>query len=74
MALVFGWDSNKAVRNLKKHGVSFTEAATVFGDPLSATFDDPGHSMNEHRFITVGYRAAEMYWWFPIRIVVMLYG
>jgi uncharacterized DUF497 family protein len=54
MALTFGWDSRKAVQNLKKHGVPFIEAATVFSDPLSASFDDPDHSVEEHRFITVG--------------------
>jgi len=39
---------------LKKHGVSFDEAATAFYDPLSATFDDPDHSEGEQRLITVG--------------------
>jgi uncharacterized DUF497 family protein len=38
----------------KKHGISFEEAATVFGDPLSDTFDDPDHSANETRFVTIG--------------------
>src|SRR3954467_4368418 len=37
----FEWDEDKAARNVAKHGVSFLEAATVFGDPLSDTFDDP---------------------------------
>ena len=37
----FAWDEKKAATNLAKHGVSFEEAATVFGDPLSDTFDDP---------------------------------
>jgi len=50
----FEWDAEKAKRNAKKHGVHFGEAATVFFDPLSATFDDPDHSEGEHRFITVG--------------------
>ncbi len=40
--------------NLQKHGVSFAEAATVFGDPLSITFPDPDHSIDESRFITIG--------------------
>ena len=44
----------KANLNLKKHGVSFDEAATAFYDPLSATFDDPDHSEGEQRLITVG--------------------
>jgi len=50
----FEWDPEKARKNIKKHGVYFDEAATVFYDPLSATFDDPDHSLGEHRLITVG--------------------
>jgi uncharacterized DUF497 family protein len=50
----FEWDARKAATNLAKHGVSFEEAATVFGDPLSDTFDDPDHSMEERRFLIVG--------------------
>ncbi len=50
----FEWDPEKARQNFKKHGVYFDEAATVFYDPLSATFDDPDHSIGEHRLITVG--------------------
>jgi uncharacterized protein len=50
----FEWDEKKAVRNLVKHNVSFEEAITVFGDPLSNTFPDSDHSLNEHRFIIIG--------------------
>ena len=50
----FEWDPQKAKQNLKKHGVSFEEALTVFFDPLSATFDDPDHSVGEYRNITIG--------------------
>lgn len=50
----FEWDPEKAKLNLKKHGVSFAEGATVFYDPLSASFDDPDHSEGERRLITVG--------------------
>jgi len=50
----FEWDARKADSNLKKHGVSFQEAASVFGDALSITYYDPDHSVREHRFITVG--------------------
>ncbi|MBA3322843.1 MAG: BrnT family toxin [Pyrinomonadaceae bacterium] len=50
----FEWDEEKAARNLAKHGVSFLEAATVFGDPLSDTFDDPDHSVAERRFLIIG--------------------
>ena len=50
----FEWDPKKAATNLRKHGVSFDEAATVFQDDLSLTGDDPDHSVNEERFITFG--------------------
>ncbi len=50
----FAWDKRKAASNLKKHGISFAEAASVFGDPLSMTFPDPDHSEDEERFITIG--------------------
>lgn len=50
----FEWDESKAARNLVRHGVSFEEAATVFGDPLSDTYNDPDHSLAERRFIIIG--------------------
>ena len=50
----FEWDDGKAEINLTKHGVSFTEASTVFGDPLAVTFFDPDHSDDEDRFLTIG--------------------
>jgi len=50
----FEWDDRKAIANAKKHGVSFHEATTVFGDPLAITFPNPDHSQNEHRFLTFG--------------------
>jgi uncharacterized protein len=50
----FEWDENKAATNLLRHHVSFEEAATVFGDPLSDTFDDPDHSAEEGRFVIIG--------------------
>jgi len=53
----FKWDREKASRNLRKHRVSFDEAVTAFYDPLSASFDDPEHSVDEQRFISVGYSA-----------------
>jgi uncharacterized DUF497 family protein len=46
--------SSQAAENLRKHRVSFTEAASVFGDRLSATAADPDHSIKEHRYILVG--------------------
>lgn len=55
MSLIFEWDSNKAKANLKKHGISFEEACTVFGDFLSVTIPDPVHSSHqEERLITMG--------------------
>jgi uncharacterized protein len=53
--MIFDWDEEKAKINLRKHKVSFQEASTVFGDPLSDTFDDPDHSENESRFIIIGH-------------------
>jgi len=50
----FEWDKRKAHQNLLKHRVSFEEAATIFGDPLSLTIHDPIHSFGEHRFVTIG--------------------
>jgi hypothetical protein len=49
--LYFDWDPEKADSNVKKHGVTFAEAATAFGDPLSVTIPDPDHSVGEARFI-----------------------
>jgi uncharacterized protein len=54
MSLTFEWDSRKAQQNREKHGVTFEEAATVFSDPLELTIDDPDHSAEEDRFITIG--------------------
>ena len=54
MTLSFEWDSRKARSNKKKHGITFEEASTVFGDILSITIDDHGHSVGEDRFVTVG--------------------
>ena len=56
--MTFDWDPRKAQSNLKKHGVSFTEATTVFLDPLALTFDDPDHSADEQRLITIGSSSA----------------
>jgi uncharacterized protein len=50
----FEWDPKKAAKNLRKHGVTFQEAATVFGDPLALTFPDPDHSEEEERNLTFG--------------------
>jgi uncharacterized DUF497 family protein len=55
----YEWDPQKAAQNLRKHRVSFVEAATVFADPLAVTFDDPDHSSDERRFITIGCSSAD---------------
>ena len=52
----FEWDPKKAEHNVRKHGVAFEEASTVFGDPLAATVPDPRHSSEENRFVTMGTR------------------
>ena len=51
----FEWDPRKAEINLRKHGVSFTEAGAVFGDDLAMTVPDPDHSDDEDRYITIGW-------------------
>ena len=50
----FEWDDRKAATNLRKHRVPFSEAATVFGDPLAYTFSDPDSSIGESRWLTFG--------------------
>jgi len=52
--MYFEWDPEKANDNERKHDVSFAEAATAFGDPLSVTIGDPDHSEEEDRFILLG--------------------
>lgn len=51
---MFAWDARKATRNLKKHGVSFEEAATVFADPEALEWEDLEHSRDENRFKRLG--------------------
>ena len=50
----FEWDPEKAALNAAKHGVSFEEAISIFGDPLATTVPDPDHSESEERFLTTG--------------------
>jgi hypothetical protein len=52
--VIFEWSAGKAAGNLKKHRISFDDAATVFLDPLAATYPDPDHSAEEYREITIG--------------------
>jgi uncharacterized DUF497 family protein len=54
MPLRFAWDARKAAANVRKHGVTFGEAATAFADPHSMTIADPDHSADEDRFVTIG--------------------
>lgn len=54
----FEWDPDKAAANVKKHGVDFSEAVTVFGDPLELTISDPDHSESEFRFVSLGMSAS----------------
>lgn len=53
--MIYEWDAEKAKLNLRKHGVSFEDAATVFVDPLALTFPDPYHTGGEEREITIGH-------------------
>ncbi len=50
----FEWEPEKAERNLRRHGVAFTEAMTIFGDPLEVTIEDAIHSDGELRFLSLG--------------------
>jgi len=54
MPIKFDWDPPKARRNLRKHGIDFDEASTVFADTLSITIPDPDHSEDEERWVTMG--------------------
>jgi uncharacterized protein len=59
MSLVFEWDPRKARSNLRKHGISFAEAITVFSNSLSRIFPDDEHSAEEPREIIVGHSATK---------------
>jgi len=54
MALRFAWDPRKAEANVRRHGVDFNEAASVFADPLSLTIPDSEHSVGEERLLLLG--------------------
>lgn len=54
MTLIFEWDADKAQSNQSKHGVSFEDAVTVFGDPGAITIFDDDHSESEDRFVDIG--------------------
>ncbi len=59
MGLRFEWDPIKAAANRRKHGVSFEEAVTVFGDPFALTVHDPDDSETEDRLVTLGRSIAD---------------
>ena len=59
MGYTFEWDPEKADGNFQKHGVSFDEASTVFGDPLSLLMPDPDHSADEQRYVVLGVSAQQ---------------
>jgi uncharacterized DUF497 family protein len=63
----FEWDPAKAAANNAKHGVSFEEAVTVFGDPLAINMPDPDHSVTEERFLVLGMSARQ-------RLLVVAYA
>lgn len=58
MGVTFEWDESKALLNERKHGVTFDEAVTIFGDPFSITIADSEHSDAEDRFIDIGESGA----------------
>ena len=62
----FEWDPDKERSNIERHGVDFTEAATVFGDPLELTISDLDDSVGEYRFLSIGHSSLN-------RILVVSY-
>jgi uncharacterized protein len=59
MTVRFEWDRRKAATNLRRHGVSFEEAVTVFANQLARIFDDEDHTVDEHRELIVGHSARD---------------
>lgn len=60
MAYIFEWDSGKVADNARKHGVTFDEASTVFGDPLALLMPDPDHSEGEERYLLLGMSTRQL--------------
>ncbi|MBI5528439.1 MAG: BrnT family toxin [Deltaproteobacteria bacterium] len=56
-AVRFSWDDEKAAENLRKHGVSFEEATSVFADENARLKQDAEHSEEEDRFVLLGFSA-----------------
>jgi uncharacterized DUF497 family protein len=65
--LHFAWDAAKARTNLRKHGISFEEAQTVFSDDNAVLVADPDHAAEEERFILIGLSGA-------LRVLVVVHG
>jgi hypothetical protein len=59
VAYIFEWDPAKAMANARKHGVTFHEGSTVFGDPLALLMPDPDHSEGEERYLVLGMSAYQ---------------
>ena len=59
MGYIFDWDPEKAESSLRKHRVSFEEATSVFGDPLSLLMTDPDHSAEEERYVLLGMSTSQ---------------
>ncbi len=59
MGVQFVWDRGKAASNLRKHGISFEEASTVFRNQLASIFDDEAHSVREYREIIIGHSSRD---------------
>jgi len=57
-SLEFEWSPAKAASNVRKHGVTFEEARTVFEDEEALLIPDPEHSVGEERFVLLGISAA----------------
>ena len=66
-ALRFDWDPAKARENLRKHGISFEEAQTVFDDEQALLLDDPDHSAGKQRFVLLGLSA-------PLRLLLVVHS
>ena len=60
MGYIFEWDPKKAESNARKHGVTFDEASTAFGDPLGLLMSDPDHSLSEERYLVLGMSNQQM--------------
>jgi uncharacterized DUF497 family protein len=60
MSLLFEWDASKARSNIKKHGISFEEATTIFGDPRAITIESLAVS-SERRLVTIGRSSTGRY-------------